>query len=178
MPLCPFTPAFGDEEVAALVVDNCGMAGFAGYDAPRAVLDSGMCKAVPAFHAVFPWIFGRPKIFGIMKGIDQKDTGLCTSPWSVHSCSSWTSSRALLVEPVVRMIHDTASLSWRVRTMHLTGWQNTWEQGSRCPRHHVPALMAEEPLAVYTAQKRQARLKLQSLHRILHSLDHAHLWNL
>ena len=35
--LCPFTPAFADEEVAALVVDNGGMAGDAGYDAPRAV---------------------------------------------------------------------------------------------------------------------------------------------
>ena len=35
--LCAFTP-FADEEVAALVVYSSGMAGFAGYDAPRAVL--------------------------------------------------------------------------------------------------------------------------------------------
>ena len=34
---------------------------------------------------------------------------------------------------VVRMIDDTASLSWRVRTMHLIGWQNTWEQAPGVP---------------------------------------------
>jgi actin-related protein len=51
-----------DEEVAALVVDNgSGMckAGFAGDDAPR---------------AVFPSIVGRPKMPGIMVGMDQKDS--------------------------------------------------------------------------------------------------------
>ena len=36
-------PAFADEEVAALVVDNGGMAGFAGYDAPRAVPSTVAC---------------------------------------------------------------------------------------------------------------------------------------
>ena len=49
------------EEVAALVVDNgSGMckAGFAGDDAPR---------------CVFPSIVGRPKMPGIMVGMDQKD---------------------------------------------------------------------------------------------------------
>ena len=54
--------AMGDEEVAALVVDNgSGMckAGFAGDDAPR---------------AVFPSIVGRPKMPGIMVGMDQKDS--------------------------------------------------------------------------------------------------------
>jgi actin beta/gamma 1 len=52
----------GDEEVAALVVDNgSGMckAGFAGDDAPR---------------SVFPSIVGRPKMPGIMVGMDQKDS--------------------------------------------------------------------------------------------------------
>ena len=51
-----------DDEVAALVVDNgSGMckAGFAGDDAPR---------------AVFPSIVGRPKMPGIMVGMDQKDS--------------------------------------------------------------------------------------------------------
>jgi len=51
-----------DEEVAALVVDNgSGMckAGFAGDDAPR---------------AVFPSIVARPKMPGIMVGMDQKDS--------------------------------------------------------------------------------------------------------
>ena len=49
-----------EEEVAALVVDNgSGMcqAGFASNDAPR---------------AVFPSIVGRPKMPGIMVGMDQK----------------------------------------------------------------------------------------------------------
>nr|ADU24821.1 actin [Dinophysis caudata] len=52
----------GEEEVAALVVDNgSGMckAGFAGDDAPR---------------AVFPSIVGCPKMPGIMVGMDQKDS--------------------------------------------------------------------------------------------------------
>jgi hypothetical protein len=50
-----------DEEVQALVVDNgSGMckAGFAGYDAPR---------------AVFPSIVGRPRHKGVMVGMGQKD---------------------------------------------------------------------------------------------------------
>jgi len=57
-----FRSAMGEEEVAALVVDNgSGMckAGFAGDDAPR---------------AVFPSIVGRPKMPGIMVGMDQKDS--------------------------------------------------------------------------------------------------------
>jgi len=51
-----------EEEVTALVVDNgSGMckAGFAGDDAPR---------------AVFPSIVGRPKMPGVMVGMDQKDS--------------------------------------------------------------------------------------------------------
>jgi len=51
-----------DDDVAALVVDNgSGMckAGMAGDDAPR---------------AVFPSIVGRPKMPGIMVGMDQKDS--------------------------------------------------------------------------------------------------------
>ena len=52
----------GDEEIAALVVDNgSGMckAGFAGDDAPR---------------AVFPSIVGRPRHQGVMVGMGQKDS--------------------------------------------------------------------------------------------------------
>jgi len=55
-------PGDDDDEVSALVVDNgSGMckAGFAGDDAPR---------------AVFPSIVGRPKMPGIMVGMDQKDS--------------------------------------------------------------------------------------------------------
>ena len=39
----------------------------------------------------------------------------------------------VLVVLVVQMIYNTASLSWRVRTMHLIGWQNTWEQAPGVP---------------------------------------------
>jgi len=52
----------GDEEIAALVVDNGSgncKAGFAGDDAPR---------------SVFPSLVGRPKMPGIMVGMDQKDS--------------------------------------------------------------------------------------------------------
>ena len=60
--------------------------------------------------------------------------------------------------------------------------------GGRTPGSKLPASPPPLPrpdgggtpgrVPVYTAQKRQAGLKLQSLHIILHSLDHAHLWNL
>ena len=57
--LCPSIPVnMAEEEVAALVVDNVsGMckAGFAGDDAPRAVL---------------PSIVGRPKMAGTMVGME------------------------------------------------------------------------------------------------------------
>ena len=48
---------------------------FAGLVAPRAVLpDSGMCKAGFAFCAVFPLVVARPKMLGILVGMDQKDS--------------------------------------------------------------------------------------------------------
>ena len=66
---------------AALVVDNGVMAGFAVYGAPRAVFfDSGMCKAVFAFHAVFPLVGSRPKSSGIIMGMDQKDSFYVVKP--------------------------------------------------------------------------------------------------
>ena len=57
-------PTMAEEEVVALVVDNgSGVCadGFAGDDAPR---------------AVFPSIVGRPKMPGIMVGMDQKDSNV------------------------------------------------------------------------------------------------------
>lgn len=50
-----------DEEVTAVVIDNGSgicKAGFAGDDAPR---------------TVFPTVVGRPKMPGIMVGLDQKE---------------------------------------------------------------------------------------------------------
>ncbi|KAK0136598.1 Actin, adductor muscle [Merluccius polli] len=58
----PLNTEMGDDDVAALVVDNgSGMckAGFAGDDAPR---------------AVFPSIIGRPRHQGVMVGMGQKDS--------------------------------------------------------------------------------------------------------
>ena len=69
-------------KVAALVVDNgSGMckAGFAGDDAPR---------------AVFPSIVGRPKMPGIMVGMDQKDRFLGIFGWRVVFAG---------IEPVARV---------------------------------------------------------------------------
>ena len=51
---------FSDEEVTALVLDNSGTAGFAGYDAMHLVL----CSCVVAW----------PKMLRIMAGMDQKDS--------------------------------------------------------------------------------------------------------
>ena len=39
---------------------------------------------------------------------------------------------------VVQMIHRTACLSRRVLTMHLIGWQNTWEQAPGVPATPSP----------------------------------------
>ena len=50
-----------EEEVTAVVIDNGSgvcKAGFAGDDAPR---------------SVFPTLVGRPKMPGIMVGLDQKE---------------------------------------------------------------------------------------------------------
>ena len=44
----------------------------------------------------------------------------------------------LLLLVVVQMIHNTASLSWRVRMMQLIGWQNTWEQAPGVPATPSP----------------------------------------
>ena len=57
-------PTMAEEEVVALAVDNgSGVCadGFAGDDAPR---------------AVFPSIVGRPKMPGMMVGMDQKDSNV------------------------------------------------------------------------------------------------------
>ena len=43
-------------------------------------LSCGMCKAVSAFHAVFPLHGGRPKLFGIAVGMDQKDSFYVHTP--------------------------------------------------------------------------------------------------
>ena len=64
---------------AALVVDNGGMAGFGGYDAPRAVL---------AFHSGVLLLSAGPRFSASWSDMDRKP---CTSPWRSHRCSSWTS---------------------------------------------------------------------------------------
>ena len=39
-----------------------------------------MCKAVSAFHVVFPLHGGRPKLFGIAVFMDQKDSFYVRTP--------------------------------------------------------------------------------------------------
>ena len=84
------TGFLAEEGAASLVVDNMFMAGFAGYVALRSVflyssagapfvVDNGdMCMADfagdDAYHAVFPLFLGRPKILGILFGMEVKDS--------------------------------------------------------------------------------------------------------
>ena len=66
---------------------------------------------------------------------------------------------------VVQMIYNTASLSWRVRTMHLIGRQNTWEQAPGVPANPFPALMAgvnPGRVPVHTALKSTRRRAMSS----------------
>ena len=86
----------------------------------------------------------------------------------------------------VRMIHDTASLSWRVRMMHPNSGGRT--PGSKLPASPppLPALMAGEPLAVYLCTRPYQltqptnryvehlvnELQLENLYGQLNSLDH------
>ena len=73
---------------------------------------------------------------------------LCGVVWCVCCGVRWW-WWCVVVVVVVRMINDTASLSWRLRAMHLIGWQNTWEQAPGVPATPSPALMAGATLAVY-----------------------------
>ena len=87
---------------------------------------------------------------------------------------------------VVQMIHDTASLSWRVRMMQLIRVAEHLGASSRRPRHPFPALMAGEPLAVYLCTRPYQHtqptnryvehlvneLQLEKLYGQLNSLDH------
>ena len=72
--LCPFTPAFADEEVAALVVDNGDTAGVAGYDAPRAVPSTVACARRFPHVMLCSFCMVAAKLFGTMVGMDQRDS--------------------------------------------------------------------------------------------------------
>ena len=74
--------------IHARVSQGCsGLAGFASYDAPRAVFfDSGRCKAGFVF-AVFLLASTGPS-FWLRSVMDLKDI---FPPWRSRRCSSWTS---------------------------------------------------------------------------------------
>ena len=81
----------------------------------------------------------------------DRDTLNCVALCGVCGvlCCVWCVMCVVCVVWVVQMIHDTASLSWRVRMMQLIRVAEHLEASSRRPRHPFPALMAGEPLAVY-----------------------------
>jgi hypothetical protein len=84
----------GDEDVAALVVDNgSGMckAGFAGDDAPR---------------AVFPSIVGRPRHQGVMVGMGQKESYVGDEAQSIAASDEMTVTKDEEKHPSM----DTASI--------------------------------------------------------------------
>ena len=56
--------------------------------------------------------------------------------WVVSVCACGVVVRVVVL--VVRMIIDTASLSWRVRTMHLIQVAETWEQAPGVPATRSP----------------------------------------
>ena len=104
-------PAFADEEVAALVVDNGGMAGFAGYDAPRAVPSTvacarlfphivlcSLCSSAGPRSSASWWVWSRRTVVraqarGVSTGavLGRVHVPGWWSPWWFHRCSSWTS---------------------------------------------------------------------------------------
>ena len=77
---------------------------------------------------------------------------------------------------VVQMIHDTASLSWRVRMMHLIRVAEHLGASSRRPRHPFPTLMAGEPLAVYLCTRpKKSTITRRTAPVELHNRDINHL---
>ena len=98
----------GDEEVAAIVCDNgSGMVkcGFAGDDAPR---------------AVFPSIVGRPKMPGIMVGMDQKDSYVGDEAQKQFEMSSASTMKALYCEPCGHWLNGQEQYNAHVERCHGT----------------------------------------------------------
>ncbi|CAE8624491.1 unnamed protein product, partial [Polarella glacialis] len=145
-----------EEEVAALVVDNgSGMckAGFAGDDAPR---------------AVFPSIVGRPKMPGIMVGMDQKDSyigdeaqskrGVLTLKYPIeHGIVASSDSTAKLSDR--KSAHEGRVTNWDDMEKI---WHHTFYNELRVAPEEHPVLLTEAPLNPKANRERMTQIMFET----------------
>ena len=101
--------------------------------------------------------------------------GVWCGVWCVVWCVVWCGVCG--VGCVVQRIHNTASLSWRVRTMHLIRVAEHLGASSRRPRHPFSALMAGETwpcTCVHGPTKKKTTHQPQTAPVELHNRDIDH----